>query len=84
MKHTAIDRAETAEADARYQAAMSSINLKHRRKPASGHAVMAALNSYGEAEAAGRGLAMIARLSRHFLIWFACVTPVLLVLRVAF
>ena len=65
--------------DARYQAAMASINRSKMEREKSGYVVMSAAMNYGEG-ALGDGLfGKVSHAAKLFMIAFACALPVVLV-----
>lgn len=79
MKNRQPDLIEQARFDARYQAAMASLNAKRRVQERNGYAVMAAAMSYGEASLGNGRFAKITHAAKLGCILFAFATPPALV-----
>jgi len=65
--------------DARYQAAMASINRSKMEREKSGYVVMAAAMNYGEGALGDGWFGKVSHVAKLFMIAFACALPVVLV-----
>ncbi|WP_299649649.1 hypothetical protein [uncultured Tateyamaria sp.] len=79
MENLQPDLEEQTRQDARYQAAMASINRSKIEREKSGYVVMSAAMNYGEG-ALGDGLfGKVSHAAKLFMIAFACALPVMFV-----
>lgn len=65
--------------DARYQAAMASINRSKMEREKSGYVVMSAAMNYGEGALGDGWFGKVSHAAKLFMIAFACALPVVLV-----
>jgi hypothetical protein len=83
MTHDTGHNGPAALADRRAQAE-ASIRAKNRRREAMGHGLMSGFAAFGQATTGTGLMARLTKLATWFLIWFAFIVPILLVIQERF